>query len=350
MSLGPCPTEIKACQHFMKLADDHAQRNLVVAYYARMSAIQLAMKILPGTKPTEVSQYLMSIMDWLEVTKKEHGATVEGLNNETIAQALIEEYMLKLYEFAYTSDCQDRFGKNMVKAYYTASLLCEVLTQFGPLSEDLDTKCMTAKYRATYIHNMLKNGQEPMGINVTIIRSEEDEKKLLMTEEELNERRALRGEGPIADEPPMDPEEYERKRKVIDEIRKRGNPEFEAELDRIKQRIDEETEDISEDQLFQPIYPLEPIIPDKIIDLGPPIYDDTPNSDQSSGAATTPIMPQPDALETSTNIAALDPTQTEKAMKYCKWASSALNYDDIKTAVSNLEKALYLCKFGKEKQ
>lgn len=37
-----------------------------------------------------------------------------------------------------------------------------------------------------------------------------------------------------------------------------------------------------------------------------------------------------------------------KAQKYCKWAGSALNYDDAKTAIENLEKALYLLKTGQE--
>ena len=37
-----------------------------------------------------------------------------------------------------------------------------------------------------------------------------------------------------------------------------------------------------------------------------------------------------------------------KAQKYCKWAGSALDYDDVTTAISNLEKALRLLKTGKD--
>lgn len=37
-----------------------------------------------------------------------------------------------------------------------------------------------------------------------------------------------------------------------------------------------------------------------------------------------------------------------KAQKYCKWSASALDYDDIKTAVTNLQKALSLLATGKE--
>lgn len=40
--------------------------------------------------------------------------------------------------------------------------------------------------------------------------------------------------------------------------------------------------------------------------------------------------------------------QMIKAQKYCKWAGSALNYDDIKSAVENLQKALRLLQTGQD--
>ncbi|XP_076233271.1 vesicle trafficking 1 [Calliopsis andreniformis] len=42
--------------------------------------------------------------------------------------------------------------------------------------------------------------------------------------------------------------------------------------------------------------------------------------------------------------------QMNKAQKYIKWAGSALNYDDISTAVSNLQKALHLLTTGQEQE
>jgi len=41
--------------------------------------------------------------------------------------------------------------------------------------------------------------------------------------------------------------------------------------------------------------------------------------------------------------------QMTKAQKYCKYAGSALNYDDVKSAIENLEKALHLLTTGQEK-
>ena len=42
----------------------------------------------------------------------------------------------------------------------------------------------------------------------------------------------------------------------------------------------------------------------------------------------------------------LSPMSVEKVQKFCKYASSALLYDDVPTAVDNLEKALTLLKTG----
>lgn len=44
----------------------------------------------------------------------------------------------------------------------------------------------------------------------------------------------------------------------------------------------------------------------------------------------------------------LSPSDMNKAQKYCKWAVSALDYEDSKTAIDNLQKALSLLKTGKD--
>ena len=44
----------------------------------------------------------------------------------------------------------------------------------------------------------------------------------------------------------------------------------------------------------------------------------------------------------------LNPEQMTKAQKYCKWAGSALNYDDIPTAITSLQKALKLLQTGQD--
>lgn len=61
-----------------------------------------------------------------------------------------------------------------------------------------------------------------------------------------------------------------------------------------------------------------------------------------------PQIPTPLYGDNSTMVAQLTPDQIAKAQKYCKWASSALNYDDIKTAIGNLRNALELLQTGRD--
>ena len=62
-------------------------------------------------------------------------------------------------------------------------------------------------------------------------------------------------------------------------------------------------------------------------------------------AASHPTVPAttPTAAVTPTQPSStLSPEDSEKAQKYCRFAASALQYEDVKTAIENLHKALAL--------
>lgn len=54
--------------------------------------------------------------------------------------------------------------------------------------------------------------------------------------------------------------------------------------------------------------------------------------------AASAIPSQPSNAMSST----LSPQENEQAQKYCRYAASALQYEDVKTAIENLHKALAL--------
>ena len=55
-------------------------------------------------------------------------------------------------------------------------------------------------------------------------------------------------------------------------------------------------------------------------------------------ASAIPTEPSNALSSTST----LSPQDSEQAQKYCRFAASALQYEDVKTAIENLRKALAL--------
>ena len=68
-------------------------------------------------------------------------------------------------------------------------------------------------------------------------------------------------------------------------------------------------------------------------------------------AAAAPVHTPPvsvPALAEGIQDIALTPEITSKAQKYCKYAASALDYDDRNTAILNMTKALNLLKTGRE--
>ncbi|KAI4465174.1 vacuolar protein sorting-associated protein vta1 [Holotrichia oblita] len=275
MGFPPVPHDIKAISHFLKVADEHDQRNVTVSYWCRMYAVQSAMKIIPGPKSQEVSQLLIAIMDWLERTKIE-----KKMNREYLNVVAVETYLLnfstKLFNKASSQDGAPHYRPNMVKSFYTSGILFDILDQFGTLSEDIEEKRKYAKWRAAYIHNCLKKGVMPTPGSTVVLNDKEDE--------------------------------------YTDFLPK-------SELDKIKGKTPED-----EDIPSQPVMPPTPL----------PTFP----TDQSRYVPVTPPS-------NTTNVT-LSPEQMEKAQKYCKYANSALNYDDVKTAIDNLQKALHLLQFGQE--
>ena len=77
LSLPACPPSLKSIQHFLKLAAEHDSRDPVVAYWARLTALQSGLAIDKSSK--EALAVLLPLMDWLE---KEKGNNKE---NDAIA-------------------------------------------------------------------------------------------------------------------------------------------------------------------------------------------------------------------------------------------------------------------------
>ena len=48
-----------------------------------------------------------------------------------------------------------------LKAFYTAGMLMDILTQFSELSDEVAHKRKYAKWKAAHIHACLKNGEKP---------------------------------------------------------------------------------------------------------------------------------------------------------------------------------------------
>jgi vacuolar protein sorting-associated protein VTA1 len=199
-------------------------------------------------------------------------AANEAVSSDIVASAHLENYAMKLFSWADKEDRAGKFGKNVVKAFYTAGVLFDVMqVSFGELTPENTHARKYSKWKAAYIHNCLKNGETPIAGPV----GDEDDDDVLSapTDPSLAEEGGAGGWS----QPPSQPQ--------------------------------------------------------------PPTYAQPP----APVVAPQPVAPpRPSAAAEAPSNKQLTPEQLMKAQKLCKYASSALDYDDVKTAIKNLNEALDL--------
>ncbi|XP_062323762.1 vacuolar protein sorting-associated protein VTA1 homolog [Osmerus eperlanus] len=322
------PPQLKAIQHHLRTAQEHEKRDPVVAYYCRLYAMQTGMKL--DSKTPECRKFLIKLMDQLETMKKElHDS--ESITQEVVGNAHIENYALKMFLYADNEDRSGRFHKNMIKSFYTSSLLLDVISVFGEMSEENMQHRKYARWKATYIHTCLKNGETPQA-------------------------------GPIGWEEAYD-----------DEYGAEGGAEGGGSFQGPQSPTHSQPSSTGYDQGPGPGYGAEgpgaPGFGSGAMGPPPSNYNSIHVPPGSHAPANTPADLPPPAGEpvkpvpVPRNMPVVDPVLLRpnqegdvrltaedftRAQKYCKYAGSALQYEDVSTAVQNLQKAIRLLTTGKE--
>ncbi|XP_076077837.1 vacuolar protein sorting-associated protein VTA1 homolog isoform X2 [Mytilus galloprovincialis] len=298
--LPPLPASLKPIQHYLKTANEHDKRDPVVSYYCQLYAMQNGMEI--DKKSKEARTFLFALMDYLEKFKTEHSEN-DAITSEVVGQAHMENYALKVFLFADNEDRAGRFNKNVVKSFYTAGMLFDVLGCFGEISEDIQKNRKYAKWKAAYIHKCLKNGETPVP-------------------------------GPLGGE------DGEEGLSPADNLQ--PGPSYPA------NNLPTPSNQQPQVGAFAP--PTTPQDPPQIPQQPSPSQSYVP---QQPAPSQSYHQPQPAAAASWTppqnaKSVRLTAEQYQKAMKLCKYAGSALQYEDSETAVTNLTKALKLLTTGKE--
>ncbi|KAM3676591.1 vacuolar protein sorting-associated protein VTA1 homolog isoform X1 [Ammospiza nelsoni] len=303
-ALPPLPPQLKSIQHHLRTAQELDKREPVVAYYCRLYAMQTGMKI--DSKTPECRKFLSKLMDQLEAMKKQFGDN-EAITQEIVGSAHVENYALKMFLYADNEDRAGQFHKNMIKSFYTASLLIDVLTVFGELSEENAQHRKYARWKAAYIHNCLKNGETPQPGPIGM----EGESFADAEREEAGSSSVHSGTAPSSSS-----STYEANNIPTSNYTGIHIPPGAHAPANTPAEVPHNTGVTS--NTIQPA-------PQNIPLVDPSLY-----SAQSAGEVR------------------LTPEDFARAQKYCKYAGSALQYEDVSTAVQNLQKALKLLITGRE--
>nr|XP_061806930.1 vacuolar protein sorting-associated protein VTA1 homolog [Nerophis lumbriciformis] len=310
------PAQLRAVQHHLRTAQEHEKRDPVVAYYCRLYAMQTGMKL--DSKTPECRKFLVKLMDQLESMKTEMSDN-ESISQEVVGNAHIENYALKMFLYADNEDRAGRFHKNMIKSFYTASLLLDVLSVFGELSDENVQHRKYARWKATYIHNCLKSGETPQSGPVGM----EDLDQEADGAEGFSGFGSFRGAG--------------------------GNSFRDPDAGQAQPPAAGFAEDAPPGPRsgFSDVH----VPPGAHAPANTPAVPMPRNAHATEAAAAAAVNPALDPAllrdqrQGDVQLSAEDFT---RAQKYCKYAGSALQYEDVATAVLNLQKALALLTTGKE--
>ncbi|XP_065653471.1 vacuolar protein sorting-associated protein VTA1 homolog [Hydra vulgaris] len=278
------PPNLKQLNSYLKLAKEYDKIDPTVAYFCRMFAVQKGIKL--DSKSPDCKKFLFSLMDQLENTKKallESGE--EAVSNEIVGQAHIESVTLSLFSWADSADRNGVFNRNITKAFYSASLLFDVLGQFDGFTEECQIKQKYAKWKATYLHKCLQNGVVP--------------------------------------EPGPEGSGFENELNVLPDVSKESK--FNSQIP---------PSNNADSINFATGYSSAPAS----YGFAPPEVSEKPVPVPRKVLNATDTSPQNPSVSDSSS-SDIDFIQ---ATKFCKFAMSALQYEDVGTAVENLTKALNL--------
>lgn len=270
------PVGLKVIRPYVKVGIELTRRDPVVAYHCFSYAMQAGLKS-DYKKQADMKAYLMKLMDFVEklyANLNSNPQHKDDISDDLSGHMLVESTASKLFNWADSQDRNAIFNKHVVKSFYTSSILFDILEIFKDgISEECATQRKYARWKATYIHNCLKNNEVPLP-------------------------------GPIG-----------------------GDDSVSEETDQVNEGATEPTSNSYEPSSSNHSFP---------------------STSHSSSNRTEPeSVPAQDDIPSSSQVgSAVSYTDMEEAKKLCKFAGSALQYDDTASAVGYLEKCLKILKTG----
>ncbi|PPJ61021.1 hypothetical protein CBER1_02021 [Cercospora berteroae] len=362
----------------------------IVAYWCEYYILQAILSRQLHTTDEECTTYALGLMDKLEAYKAEN-ATNDAVVDDVAAKAYIENFALETFSRGEDAQRNNKVTKQTADTLQASATFMDLLTIWGPLETEFAAKSKFAKFHALRIARAIKAGEDPNASNPVIEEppsapqapAEDDletQLKALENEEKAHQPPTVESAPdsripsrpqstfqtsplaqptlPTIDVPPTQPAEHDVSPIEPADVNSRagsvGGGYFPA--------VPGEPSD--------PAAPIEPshISSDPAdfynapqLPPGAPTSEDFGGLPQGSAASSHAAPPPPAALPAFSPLPAAVPvpplrvpapttlptsgynTDDESIMaaqKHAKWAISALNFEDVDTAVKELRIAL----------
>ncbi|KAM9971195.1 hypothetical protein ACTFIW_011171 [Dictyostelium discoideum] len=159
MDLASLPPALKPIIPYLKQSQQLEKHDLLMAYYCRVHAIQMAMDIKQkmGASGSFLSIPIVKILDQGDADKAKLGSRLD----EEDEAKYVEAFAMKAFSFADTQDRAGKANKATSTTFYSAFLFFNVLEHMGEVSEEVKLKKKYASWRSVDINTAIKNGVTP---------------------------------------------------------------------------------------------------------------------------------------------------------------------------------------------
>lgn len=347
-SLNSLPTPLKFVQSTLLRGKELEKREPVISYYCKLHAVQQILGKNLHQSDNEVAEFSSHLLDEVEQFKNNELAKEEYqsiINDEQTAHAYLENFALKVFSKADNEVREKRVTTQTSTTFIAAATFLDTLKVFqAPLEDHVLEKIKYAKFHAARIMKAYKNGENPNDYE-------------LPEEEQLQQQ-----EQPLEDE--YKTVEVLDGQDAVNETIQPAQPSSFLDADEYNNDDDDNSGENPPPTTADDLPKAPPVLPKAPADapvgkhgmslptapsIPPPQEEEEEQPQQQTPPPPAPQKPPPSQQRAaaSQNITKADvdsimqQTNTiSEAQKRAKFAISALNYEDIETAKSELQQAL----------
>lgn len=148
------PPSLKPIAKYMARAREVESENPLVAHYCTYYSLKRAVE-LRDPKDEGANRFIAGLLEKCDTSKVKLGP------DDGTHRACMEEFALRVFDFADTEDREGRANKEIAQAFFAAMCYLDVCSVFGPLSTDLNERLRYAQWKAADILKALREGRTP---------------------------------------------------------------------------------------------------------------------------------------------------------------------------------------------
>ncbi|KAM0512989.1 hypothetical protein ACHAPE_008349 [Trichoderma viride] len=361
----PPPLKIPEVSRFLNRANQLRAFKPAISYWCEYHAVNQIVGKSLHTTDDDCFSFTKTLLERLEATKSERPDD-DAIMDNTAGQAYVEQFAQETFDRAERTMRANKVTRQTADTFDAAATFFDLTHEWGTPEPDVLQKIKFAKWNAARILKAIREGKDPNESNPKP-REEEDEPALDPMDPDVQELTAATASPPQAAfvEDAPDGGEPSRVEQVQDGYFPPQAPEQPQSEPFVPSPMSTSPA-LPAEPLFstqpphftpQPTPAITPLLPPQFTSFAPPPQPPQPINPSVPPAWTAPTAPVPPAIASPIHApvpiapppiptlggrpgAAVDQKSMAQAQKHAKFAISALNFDDVPTAVKELRNAL----------